>query len=264
MHPWFTEVDRPRVLAHRGLVTPDDAAHGVAENSFAAVAAAHAAGAVYVESDCHRTRDGTIVLFHDDDLSRAAGDPRPVAEVTAAELESLMSHLGGLITLEQALDAFPTVRFNLDVKAADAAADVGRIVARHAERVLLTSFSDDRRREALAAAEHAGRGIRPATSAGTNTIAQLIAGLSLRSERLVRRALADVDAVQIPERRGRMRVLTPRLIGAAHRHGVEVHVWTVNEPDDMRRLLAMGVDGVVTDRADIGLDVVRDQTGSAS
>ncbi len=255
-HRWFEGASRPRVLAHRGLLTAEDVAHGVVENSFAAVAAAHAVGAVYVESDCHLTADGTVVLFHDDDLSRVTGDPRTVAQVTAQELESLMASRGGLITLAQALESFPTVRFNLDVKAKDAADEVGRIVAPHARRVLLTSFSDERRRAALAAVERAGRGVRPATSAGSATIARVLSALAARSSRLVRRALAGVDALQVPERRGRLRIVTPRLIAAAHRNDVEVHVWTVNAPDDMRRLIAMGVDGLVTDRADVALDVL--------
>lgn len=255
-HRWFEGATRPRVLAHRGLLTTEGRLHKVAENSFTAVAAAHAAGATYVESDCHLTADGVVVLFHDDDLSRVTGDPRRVAEVTAAELETLMSARGGLITLADALESFPTVRFNLDVKAKDAATHVGRIVAPHASRVLLTSFSDQRRRAALAAAEHAGGGIRPATSAGSATIARVLAALSLRSSPLLQRALTGIDALQVPERQGRVRVVTPRLIAAAHRHGVEVHVWTVNDPDDMRRLVAMGVDGLVTDRADLALSIV--------
>ncbi|MFC8683000.1 glycerophosphodiester phosphodiesterase family protein [Microbacterium ureisolvens] len=252
-HPWFSGVPTPRVLAHRGLVTPEEAGHGIVENSFAAVAAAHSAGAAYVESDCHRTSDGVVVLFHDDDLSRVTGDPRKVADVSSRELEHLMAARGGLITLRQALSSFPTLRFNLDVKAADAATAVGAEIAPFADRVLLTSFSDDRRRVALTAAAAAGRGIRPATSAGRGTIARVLAAVSARSDRLVARALAGVDALQVPERQGRLRVVTPRLVAAAHRHGVEVHVWTVNAPDDMMRLVAMGVDGIVTDRADIAL-----------
>lgn len=255
-HPWFERAAKPRVLAHRGLVTPDAAAHGVVENSFAAVAGAHAAGALYVESDCHLTADGVIVLFHDTDLSRVTGDRRLVSDVTAAELETLMADRGGLITLEQALDVFPTLRFNLDVKAADAATPVGRAVAAHGDRVLLTSFSDARRREALAAAVRSG-GITPATSAGTATIARVLGALAVRSERLLQRALSGIDALQIPERHGRARILSPRLLDAAHRHGVEIHIWTVNDPDDMQRLLALGVDGLVTDRADIALRVTR-------
>jgi glycerophosphoryl diester phosphodiesterase len=255
-HRWFEGATRPRVLAHRGLLTAEDVAHGVAENSFAAVAAAHAAGAQYIESDCHLTADGAVVLFHDDDLSRVTGDPRRVADVRVTELEALMAARGGLITLAQALDAFPTVRFNLDVKAKDAANEVGRIVAPHAQRVLLTSFSDERRRAALAAVENTGLGVRPATSAGSATIARVLSALSVRSSRLVGRALAGIDALQVPERQGRLRIVTPRLIAAAHRHDVEVHVWTVNDPGDMRRLVAMGVDGLVTDRADLALSIV--------
>jgi glycerophosphoryl diester phosphodiesterase len=252
-HRWFEGAARPRVLAHRGLVTAEDAAHGVVENSFAAVAAAHAAGAVYIESDCHLTADGTVVLFHDDDLSRVTGDARAVASVTAAELEALMAERGGLITLAQALESFPAVRFNLDVKATDAAAEVGRIVAPHADRVLLTSFSDERRAAALSAAAAANGGRLPATSAGTSTITRLLGALALRSSRRAARALAGVDALQVPERRRALRIVTPRLIAAAHRNGVEVHVWTVNDPGEMRRLVEMGVDGIVTDRADLAL-----------
>ena len=256
-HPWFARAAIPRVLAHRGLVTPEGQSHGVAENSFAAVAAAEAAGATYVESDCHLTADGAVVLFHDDDLTRVTGDARRVDQVTVRELEGIMAGHGGLITLAQALDAFPLLRFNLDVKAPAAAVPVGRAVAEHGARVLVTSFSDDRRRAALEAAAAAGRGIRPATSPGTSTIARLLGAVSLRSERMARRALAGIDAVQVPERHGRVRIVTPRFIELTHRADAEVHVWTVNDPADMTRLVAMGVDGVVTDRADVALAALR-------
>jgi glycerophosphoryl diester phosphodiesterase len=242
------------VLAHRGLVTQDAAAHGVAENSFAAIAEAHGAGAVYVESDCHLTADGTVVLFHDDSLQRVTGDPRRIAEVTVRELEDIMGDRGGLATLAQALDAFPTVRFNIDVKADAAAEPTGRIVAPYADRVLLTSFSDRRRRTALAAAAAAGG--TPATSAGRATIARTLAAVSARSRRLAARALSGVDALQIPERQRGVRILSRRLLDAAHRNGVDVHVWTVNDTDDMTRLLDLGVDGLVTDRADAALALV--------
>jgi len=256
-HPWFQGAATPRVLAHRGLVTTHGGQHDVAENSFAAVAAAHAAGVTYVESDCHLTRDGAVVLFHDDDLRRVTGDTRRVDEVILRDLTFLMRGHGGLITLEQALDAFPHMRFNLDVKAPGAAEAVGRLVAPHGARVLLTSFSDDRRRAALVAAARADRGIRPATSAGTAVVTRLLGAVSVRSRPLARRILDGIDALQVPERQGRMRIVTPRLIDYAHAAGVEVHVWTVNDPDDMTRLVALGVDGIVTDRADLALAILR-------
>lgn len=244
-HPYLRG-DAPRILAHRGFVPADS--EGIVENSFAAVAAAHALGIEYVESDCHLSADGTVILFHDDDLSRVTGDPRSLSTVADRELEELMSERGGLITLEQALTAFPTLRFNLDVKADAAAEPVGRIVAAHAHRVLVTSFSDRRRRRALAAARAAGA--HPATAPGrARTIGILLAVRSgLRP--LVRWAFSGLDALQVPERQGPIHVVTAPLVRAAHDNGVEVHVWTVNAADDMKRLLALGVDGLVTDRSD--------------
>lgn len=244
----------PRVLAHRGLVAPRAAAAGVAENTRAAFGAAVDAGAVYLESDCRLTADGEVVLFHDAELRRVTGDPRQVSQLTLRELSALMSERGGLLTLEQALDEFPRARFNVDVKAAEAADPAGRIVAPHAHRVLITSFSDAHRLRALRSA--AAAGARPATSPGQRGIATLLAAVASRSRRAEARALDGLDALQIPERQGPIRVLGPRLIDAAHRASVEVHVWTVNDPAHMTALVARGVDGIVTDRADLALETL--------
>lgn len=251
-HPWFLGAAAPRVLAHRGWVPPDS--EGIVENSFAAFAAAQAAGAIYAESDCHLTADGVVVLFHDDDLSRVTGDPRAVAQVQHAELAEIMADRGGLVSAADALEAFPTLRFNLDVKAPDAARPLGRIVAPHSDRVLLTSFSDARRRVALESARAAGGD--PATSGGQTTVARALAAAASGSRALTRGALRGVDALQVPERLGAVKIVTPRFLRAAHDAGVEVHVWTVNEPADMDRLLRLGVDGLVTDRADLALAAV--------
>jgi len=239
------------------LVTPAVAA-GAVENTRASILAAIEAGADYVESDGHLTRDGVAVLFHDADLRRITGDPRAVAEVTHAELVELMSDRGGLLTVEEALEQFPAARFNLDVKAAAAARPMGQLIAPHADRVLLTSFSERYRRDALrAAAEVVTAAGRPATSPGRGALARVLLAVRLRAHRAASRALAGLDALQIPEHHRGLRVLSPQLITAAHRAGVEVHVWTVNDPDQMQRLVAMGVDGIITDRADIALEVLK-------
>ena len=96
-------------------------------------------------------------------------------------------------------------------------------------------------------------------SPGTFTVVKLVIAVWLRARWLAARTLRGIDAVQIPERQGRLRVLSPRLIAMAHELGIEVHVWTVNESDDMRRLLDAGVDGIVTDRADVALQVVAER-----
>lgn len=254
-HPYLAGAATPRVLAHRGLVTPELSARGVAENTLAALAAAVEAGTDYLETDCHLTSDGRIVLFHDADLARVLGDPRAVAAVPHRELAALMASRGGLLTLEEAFEAFPRARFNIDVKAAAVAEPLGRAVAPHAERVLVTSFSERLRVRAIAAAARAGG--RPATSPGRGALIRLLLAVNARSRRGAARALAAYDALQIPERQGRVPVLGPRLIDEAHRAGVEVHVWTVNDPARMAELVALGVDGVVTDRADAALAALR-------
>src|SRR5690606_23335027 len=127
----------------------------------------------------------------------------------------------GLLTLDDALDGFPDARWNLDVKTAAAAEPVGRLVAPHAHRILVTSFSDERRRAALVAAAAAGAPLPPATSGGSATIARVVAAVMSRSRRLSTRMLRGVDALQIPERQGRVRVLSDRLVRFAHAAGVE-------------------------------------------
>ncbi|GAA1527762.1 glycerophosphoryl diester phosphodiesterase [Microbacterium ginsengiterrae] len=250
-HPYFARTRHPRILAHRGLTSTRGDGPAVWENTAAAFAAAHAAGAEYVETDCRVTADGDVVLFHDETLARLAGDERRVDEVRTMELAEILAPHGGLLTVTEMLEIFPDTRFNIDVKS-DAAVDpVGRSVAAHTHRVLLTSFSEGRRRRAVEAAMAAGASLRPATSAGKASMVQvrLLSALRLSPGRVLR----DLDALQIPERYGAVRVLTPALLRAAHRHDTEIHVWTINDPDAMRRLLDLGVDGLVTDHADVAL-----------
>jgi glycerophosphoryl diester phosphodiesterase len=249
-HPFFDGARRPRVLAHRGLATAD----ATWENSAGAFAAAVQAGAEYVETDCRMTADGDVVLFHDEQVERLTGDPRPISGIHTSELRQMFAGHGDLLTLAEALETFPDTRFNVDVKVDAAAELAGQIVAPHAHRVLLTSFSDARRRRAMDAARGAGARLPPATSGGRNSIAalRLLSSLRLPTDGVLR----DLDAVQIPVRQGPIRVLTPALLRAAHDHDVEVHVWTVNDADEMTALVASGVDGIVTDRADLALQTL--------
>ena len=256
-HPFLAGTASPRLVAHRGFVPPGEATH--TENTRAAFKVALAHGATHLETDCHVTADGTVVLFHDAELTRITGESLKVAEVTHPELAARMADRGGLLTLAEALDAFPTGRFNVDVKAAAAADIVGRIIAPHTDRVLLTSFSDAVRRRAFAGVHAAGpsNGRLPASSPGRSGIIRILGAVGSGSARLMDAALAGFDALQIPERYGILRVLSPRLIAAAHRYGVEVHVWTVNDPERMRKLVAAGVDGIVTDRVDLAVATFR-------
>ena len=250
-HPYLSGQGVPRVLAHRGFVPQQLADVGVVDNTRAAFAAAASVGARYIETDCRMSRDGEVVLVHDADLTRISGDRRRIAQLSVRELRAVFADRGGLLTLAEAFDAFPELRFNVDVKSGDAAVAAGQIVAMHADRALLTSFSDAMRIRALRAARTMPQGGIPATAPGQGRVIRLLLATLGRSVAAQRAAFAGLAALQIPERQGPVQVLSRRLLDAAHAHGVEVHVWTVNDPMRARRLVSEGVDGIVTDRPDL-------------
>ncbi len=237
----------PRVFAHRGLTT------GALENTLAAFDAALAAGAGYLETDAHATADGIAVLLHDAELRRIASLDLAVSSLTLPELRAIRPIGEQICTLVEALRTFPSARFNIDVKSASAAEAVARAVreADALDRVLVASFSRRRRLRTLARV-----GDVAASASAIEVLAAVVAALfGLRP--LVRRVLRNVDAVQMPQKIAGIRLSTPRLIRAFHRAGVEVHVWTVNDPAEMRRLLDAGVDGIVTDRCDLLAEEIR-------
>lgn len=249
--PYF-EPARPRVFAHRGLALE------APENTLLAFAHALAAGVDHVETDVRASRDGVAMVAHDDDLSRIGGTSDRVDALTVAELARLDLGAGQhMPTLAEALDAFPDLRFNIDLKSeASIAPTIEAIRKTRAEqRVLLTSFSEQRRRAALRMLPEV------ATSASGPRFALALAASVVRATPAVRRALAGIHAVQIPEKALGLTTVTPAHVQAFHAAGVEVHVWTINEPDDMRRLLRLGVDGIVTDRADLALPIAAEHGG---
>ncbi|GAA2695602.1 glycerophosphodiester phosphodiesterase [Actinoplanes palleronii] len=240
----YLDAPKPLAFAHRGGAAEGD------ENTAAAFARAVGLGYRYVETDVHATADGVPVVIHDDRLDRVAGHPGRVADLTWADLSTV--RVGGAAAvprLDEVLDAWPQVRFNVDVKS-DAVAEPAVAAVRRAgaeDRVLLASFSDARLARVRALA-----GPRVATSVGRRGVARLrlasIAGMPVRLPE-------SVAAVQIPVRHGRFTVLTPRFLKYVHRLRREVHVWTVDDPEEMRRLLDMGVDGIMTDRVEVLRDV---------
>ena len=232
----------PRIIAHRGLAIE------APENTLLAFLHALNAGATHLETDVHATADGVAVISHDPDLSRVAGRDARVEQLTMGELRRIrLPHDQTFCSLAEALDAFPEARFNVDIKDARSAEPAARAIrdARATDRVLIASFDEKRRR----AAADALPGV--ASSASARGLVPAIAAAKLGLEAPARRALRGLVAVQMPERRGPLRLVTPRTVRLFHRAGVEVHVWTVNDPEAMGRLLDGGVDGIVTDRCDV-------------
>ena len=122
---------------------------------------------------------------------------------------------------------------------------------RSADRICLAGFDDAVTARAVEKVREA-TGITPVRSPSRRAIA-LFLGLvaSGAPAAAVRRLLAPYGALQVPVSHRQVPVVTPRTVAAAHRAGCEVHVWTIDEPDEMRRLLALGVDGIVTNRVDL-------------
>ncbi|TBN56597.1 glycerophosphodiester phosphodiesterase [Glaciihabitans arcticus] len=248
----YFDLATPRVLAHRGLALE------APENTLLSFAAALGLGIEFIETDVHASSDGFAVVSHDSELRRVADRAGVVADFPMAQLRKVdLGESQGFCSLAEALDTFPETRFNIDVKSADAIEPTARAVreANAIGRVLITSFNERRRRETVRLLP----GV--ATSASAPIFASALLAAKAGATPLLRRILRDIDALQVPERALGLAVTTERMIRLFHSAGVEVHIWTINDPLAMHRLLDLGVDGIVTDRADLALAVLSERRG---
>lgn len=234
-HPYLDN-DRPIAFAHRGGTS------AAPENTLRSFADAVALGYRYIETDVHATSDGVLVAFHDNDLKRTCGENRTIAGSTWEDLKSArVDGTDPIPLLDDLLDEWPDIRINIDCKA-DTALEPLLATLRSRDildRVCIGSFSDarlDRVRTEF--------GDSVCTSMGPKEVARLVARAKTGA-RVVpsRHALA----AQIPVKQGPVTVTTRRLVNVAHDLGIQVHVWTVDDPAEISRLLDLGVDGVMSD-----------------
>lgn len=246
----YLQDGRVLAFAHRGGAYHPEI-EGL-ENTLAAFKHAVALGYTYLETDVHVTKDGTLLAFHDDVLDRVTDRMGAIVDLTLAEIRE--ARIGGreeIPTFGQLLEAFPDALFNIDIKGAGAAAALAEVIREHAlwDRVLVGSFSPARIRE-----------FRRLTDGRVPTAAhvwEILAFRFLPSARLADRLVGrDFVAFQIPHKRHGLLVVTPGLVRRAHAAGKQVHVWTIDDPDEMRLLLDRGVDGLFTDRTDLLKDVL--------
>ena len=237
----------PLILSHRGNMP------GFVENTLGGFTAALAAGADVLESDVHVSRDGVPMLFHDETLARLTGDPRRIRDVSSDELKTLDLGRGeGVPALEDVLVALPTARFNLDMKSPDAPGATAAVLARQGahERVLLASFSERSRRKVLRLVPQV------ATSISASQFVAIVVATRLGLSGIVKRLIGRAQALQIPTRALGADTSTARFIARAHRCGVNVHYWVINDEAEMRLLLDRGADGLVTDSVSLARDVI--------
>jgi len=248
----FFGLPRPIIFAHRG------ASGMYPENTLPSFQAAVEIGAHVLETDTRITKDGIPVLTHDESLLRTTGVDAHVEDLTLKELKDIdaghsFSPDGGnthpfrgtgiqVPTLEEFVRAFPNIPVNMEIKVGTERS--ARIVLDVLEsnnaldRFLLASVLPD-----------AMRYIQANTpSALTGACKEDVLRVLFRSARCDRKSREyPFTALQVPERQSIIPVVTRRFISYAHRNGVHVHVWTINEESDMRRLFDMGVDGIFTD-----------------
>lgn len=241
-HPYL---DHPGALAfaHRG------GTEAAPENSLAAFGAAVSLGFRYLETDVHLTSDGVVVATHDERLDRVADTAGAIAEMTWAEVSTV--RLGGsepVPTFEELLLAFPEQRFNVDPKSDAVVGPLLELLVRldAVERVCIGAFSDDR-------LERVRRilGSAVCTSAGPRETARLVAASKLPGGPRAGRPRPAYRCLQVPVRHRGVELVTSRLVESAHARGVQVHVWTIDDPAEMHRLLDLGVDGLMTDRPSV-------------
>ncbi|MFE2376308.1 glycerophosphodiester phosphodiesterase family protein [Streptomyces sp. NPDC059398] len=233
-HPYLDHPG-PIPFAHRG-----GAADGL-ENTAAAFRRAARAGYRHFETDVHATADGRLVAFHDATLDRATDARGPIAALPWSEVgRARVAGTEPLPLLADLLEEFPDARWNIDIKAPAALAPLIALIRSTDawDRVCVGSFSE---RRVAAAARLAGP--RLATSYGMSGIA----ALRLRSYGAPAALRPGAVCAQVPEFHGRIRVVDRRFVRTAHGRGLQVHVWTVNDPRRMAALLDLGVDGIMTD-----------------
>jgi glycerophosphoryl diester phosphodiesterase len=224
----------------------------------AAFGAAIALGYRYIETDAHGTSDGFAVALHDGSLDRTTDSAGNVAELPWSTVrQARIAGVEPVPLLEDVLGTWPQLRVNVDVKHASAVRPVAEAIERTAshDRVCVTSFSAARRRATLALLSRpVAAGAAPREGLGW------LIGARMRVPALVRHALRDVGALQVPAAqvagRGGLCVIDSVTIAAAHTAGRYVHVWTPNTTVEMERLIDLGVDGIITDRADLLRDVL--------
>ena len=246
----FFKLPLPRAIGHRGSAGTHP------ENTLESFRAAATAGAPYIEFDIHMTGDGEVVVAHDDHLERMCGLERVIPEMTHAEVAA--ADAGRMFTIDSAsfpfrdkgigiprlsdvLAAFPKLRMIIEIK---------QITPSLVAPMLEVIDRAGMRRNVLVASEH-----QEPLDEVRKLAPEIPTNFSYLESGLFFQAMAARDAnyrppgaaLQIPPNYESWQLVTPDSVEFAHRLGIEVHVWTVNEESEMTKLLDMGVDGIISD-----------------
>ncbi len=256
------DLPRPLVIAHQGgeELWPSNTMH--------AFERAAALGVDMLEMDLHVTADGVLVLMHDETVDRTTNGTGRLEEMTLAEVKALDAGYYWtddegktfpfrgqgitVATLEELFQAFPDMPMNIEIKLVENIPVVEpfcQLIREHGkqDQILVASFHED----AMSAFRAACPEVATSTSQNEviNFFARHFVGLAASYS-------PPAQAVQVPEYRSGIHILTSRFVEDAHSRGMDVHVWTINEAEDMQRMIELGVDGIITDRPDILLELL--------
>jgi len=262
-HPWLEgrTVERAERVAHGGGLGRAPA------NTLAALEQAVADGADILEADAQLTADGILVLMHDDTVDRTTNGSGRVMDLTLAEIGPLNAAFGfegepadrfaddgiAVPALAEALVNFPDHRWIVEIKpdTEDAARVMCETIraAGMESRVLVGSFHDSAMAHFRAFCPEVATGMARNEAFSFYVMARL--GLAKFHP-------SPAIALQLPPDASGLDAIHPRLVSAARARGIAVHVWTINDPDEMARFIARGVDGIITDRVDVMRDLQGD------
>jgi glycerophosphoryl diester phosphodiesterase len=249
----FAATDLPLNIAHRGgaLEAP--------ENTIHAFRHALQSGANAIEMDVWRSADGHLVVIHDDTVDRTTNGSGTVEEMTVAQLEQLDAAWnwnprnlpepplrGQGITIPKLADVFstfPEMPMIIELKTShpEAVPQLAQLIQSHnaANRIIAASFNQ----RTINAMRRQFPGIL--TSAGQTEVSWFYKLHMVGLHGLMR---PSAHSFQLPEYHGRIHLLSESMLRAMRSSGIDMHVWTIENPHDMQRMLDLGVDGIITSR----------------
>jgi len=224
----------PIPFAHRG------GAGVFPENTMPAFQNAVDMGYKYLETDVHASKDGEVFAFHDDSLDRVTGHSGKISNLTSKEISKIeINGFAKIPTLSELLETFPEVKINIDPKADSVVTPLINILkhTNSVSRVCIGSFSDKRIKQIR---KELGSDL--CVSAGPKAVMKFLTGKFHFSK-----SNPDYHCLQVPQRSGPIKIITDDFVNRAHLKGLQIHVWTVDDPKEMGELLDLGVDGLMTD-----------------
>ena len=239
----YLDVEFPIAFAHRGGALDEP------ENSMAAFQAAVEIGFRYLETDVHLTSDGRVIAFHDDVLDRVTNMEGRVCDTPYSKIkDALIDGLSEIPLLEDLLSSFPHARFNIDPKDDLVVEPLARIIEKTAStrRICVASFSN---RRTQLVSRLVGKDL--CTGVGPSAITRLRIGKFILNDASIRG-----ECFQVPVAVKGIPLITESFVDRVHSIGKVIHAWTINEAEEMHRLLDLGVDGIMTDRPKVLKEVL--------